>query len=217
MINKPKWLIVHHSAVSYNKNPDQLEAINNYHRKKWNFKSSLGYYVGYHYLISKAGRLTQTRADTDVGAHCKEKMMNWRSLGICIEGNFDEELPTKEQTDALADLLRKLKKEYNIPESRIVPHRHFAVNRWTGKPYKTCYGSRLRDNWARELLENMKINREQLEKIWLLTFKRKLDYQAHGYVGRDLDFVLDELLKSKENIYYTRLFKAAKAIEKELP
>ena len=216
MINKPKWLIVHHSAVSYNKNPDQLEAINNYHRKKWNFRSSLGYYVGYHYLISKLGKLTQTRADTDVGAHCREKMMNWRSLGICMEGNFDEEFPTKEQTNTLADLLRELKKRYNIPESRIVPHRHFAVNRWTGKPYKTCYGKNLRDSWARELL-NMRINREQLEKIYQLAFKRKLDYEAQGYVGRDLDFVLDELLKSKENIYYTRLFKAAKAIEKELP
>ena len=100
--------------------------------------SSLGYYIGYHYYISKDGTIKQGRADTDEGAHTIG--YNTQSLGICLAGNFDATLPTPAQESALRNLLTTLSTKYSIPLENIVPHRKFAV--------KTCYGNKLADNWA---------------------------------------------------------------------
>lgn len=143
MSNKPEWIIVHHTAVSYDKNPDQFEATNNYHK-------SLGWgMIGYHYEIAKNGKLYKGRGETMVGAHTKQQMMNYKSIGICLDGNFDIELPTKEQEEALKGLIKQLQSKYGIPDSRIVPHRYFAG-------YKSCYGKLLADDWAQKLIQDSK-------------------------------------------------------------
>ncbi len=141
MLNKPEYLIVHHTGGT---NADPLfdtsnhtyEIIDQYHK-------SLGWEgFGYHYFIDKAGTLKAGRAENYHGAHTKG--FNEKSLGICLAGNFDATLPTKEQTDTLAVLLRSLSIKYNIPPEKIVAHREFAN--------KTCYGRRLADDWAQNLL-----------------------------------------------------------------
>lgn len=146
-MNQPKYLIVHHTGGS-DANPLQdssnftFDQCNELHKQKFNMISSLGYYVGYHYYISKDGIVKQARADTDEGAHTIGK--NLESLGICLAGNFDATDPTEAQKKSLSDLLSSLAVKYAIPGSAIVPHRHFAA--------KTCYGNRLADNWASNLL-----------------------------------------------------------------
>jgi len=60
----------------------------------------------------------------------------------------------------------------------------------------------------------MKISREQLEKIYMLGFKRPLQASDEPYIGHELDFVLDELVKSKEHKVYKKLYEAGKEIEK---
>jgi len=64
--------------------------------------------------------------------------------------------------------------------------------------------------------KDMKLTREQINKLYQLIFKRDMDVAAEPYVGQSLDFVLGELVKSKEHLYYTALFVAARKIEKEL-
>lgn len=146
-INIPEWLIIHHSGAT-DANPlldtsnQTFEIIDTYHKGLWNFKSSLGHYIGYHYFIDKTGKVTQGRADADEGAHTKG--YNLKSIGICLAGNFDATLPTVAQTEALRDLLRKLSTKYGIPASKVVPHRAFAN--------KTCYGMKLGVKWAADLL-----------------------------------------------------------------
>lgn len=150
-MNRPKYLIVHHTGGT---NADPLadtshhtfEMVNEYHRQLWNFRSSLGHYIGYHYFIEKNGKVTQGRADYDDGAHCIGK--NTTSIGICMAGNFDRpgSLPTKEQTDSLKRILLTLKNTYSIRDADIVPHRKFAN--------KTCYGNNLADDWARRLISS---------------------------------------------------------------
>ncbi|MCK5117869.1 MAG: N-acetylmuramoyl-L-alanine amidase [Candidatus Aegiribacteria sp.] len=143
---KIKYLILHHSAISYNKNPDQLKAINAYHEKRWNSKGSLGYYIGYHYVINKVGKITRTRSRSDVGIHCRAQGMNYKSLGIMCEGNFDIELPTKKQEESLTKLLKELRIMYS--NVKIAYHRNF---------YNThCPGLKISDDWAKNLISNNK-------------------------------------------------------------
>ena len=66
-LRKPKHIVVHHSASNAN-----FAQVNAYHKQRWGFKSSLGYYAGYHYFIEKDGKLTQARKDTEEAAHTAE-------------------------------------------------------------------------------------------------------------------------------------------------
>ncbi len=146
-----QYLVVHHTAVSRNKNPDQFNATNIYHRdKNWGTVlnpakapiSKLGYYVQYHYEISAAGKVRQARMEDEIGWHVGN--FNDRALGICLDLNGDVELPTPEQTGALKELLIKLKGRY--PNAKIVPHRILLPN-------KSCYGKLLSDSWAADLIK----------------------------------------------------------------
>lgn len=141
----PKYIVLHHSAVSIKGNNDQFEAINRTHKVRFNFPSELGLYVGYQYLIRSDGRVKQCRKDTEVGAHCREGFMNFKSIGICLEGNFDVDKPEPFQIFALRDLLRKLSKQYGIPKERVMFHRNYAT-------YKSCPGKNVSQNFIRSLI-----------------------------------------------------------------
>ncbi len=164
--NIPLWIILHHTAVSYDKNPDQFNATNIYHKSIGFPISSLGFFTGYQYEINKDGKVYQARIDTETGAHTKG--MNNSSIGICADGNFDIEMPTPAQVASLRILISRLSSEFRIPPENIVPHRKFAN--------KTCYGSRLSDDWARSLASpDLLQEKERLTTvlIGLLTVKLK--------------------------------------------
>ena len=130
---KPKFIMIHHSAVSYEKNPDQFKANNNYHKAQWNFKSLMGFYLGYNYEINKAGKVYQARKDGEQTAACYQKNMNsGQCIHVCLDGNFDQEKPTPNQIYALRDLLKRLVNQNDIKLSNIVFHRDYAQ--------KTCPG-----------------------------------------------------------------------------
>lgn len=131
-----KYIIIHHSAVSREKNPEQFNAINNYHKRKgWGM-------IGYHFLIEPNGRIRAGRLESQSGAHCIGH--NHDSLGICLTGNFDVEKPITEQEESLRFMLVHLLKKY--PEAQIKYHRDFAN--------KTCPGKMIADNWAKNLINN---------------------------------------------------------------
>jgi N-acetylmuramoyl-L-alanine amidase len=149
--NTPEYLIIHHTGGTdayplADSSNQTFEDVNAYHRTAPNvwlgYLSSLGYAIGYHYYIDKKGKVTQGRADTDEGAHCIG--YNRVSLGICLAGNFDATMPTPEQIEALKHLVVQKQLVYNIPLSKVLPHRTFAQ--------KTCYGRLLPDNWVQMLL-----------------------------------------------------------------
>ena len=158
-MNKPIYLIVHHFGGT-DANPladtsnQTFEIVNEYHKSLWNFKSSLGFYTGYHYIIEKDGSLHQGRADTDTGAHTIG--YNNQSLGIALAGNFDFSDPTPAQVAALQKLLVVKSQQYSIAPENIVPHRKFAA--------KSCYGSRLSDDWARNLVSPTMTREEKIAK-----------------------------------------------------
>jgi len=148
MASKIKYIIVHHTSGS-DANP--LQDSSNYtfwqcdadHKKRFNMKSSLGYYVGYTYYIDKKGTIYQARKEGEEGAHTVGH--NSDSIGICLAGNFDATMPTEAQILALKGLMEAKMAQYSIAPENIVPHRKFAS--------KTCYGKKLSDDWARNLVK----------------------------------------------------------------
>jgi hypothetical protein len=141
----PKYIMLHHSAVSRALNADQWEANNRYHRDKWDFCSSLGFYLAYNYEISSRGRVRQARADGERTAACYQRSMNnGQCIHVCLDGNFDEEKPTVAQIYALRDLLRSLAGKYGLGKEAIVFHRDFAR--------KTCPGKNVDKKFVQGLL-----------------------------------------------------------------
>jgi N-acetyl-anhydromuramyl-L-alanine amidase AmpD len=142
--NFPEWIVVHHVGGT-DLNP-LLDTSNQTFKIIQDYHLSLGWEnIGYHWVIEKDGKMIAGRPETYHGAHTKEQDINSKSVSICLAGNFDATLPTKEQENALAGLIALILGRYPaIPPLKIVPHRYFTN--------KTCYGRLLADNWAKNLV-----------------------------------------------------------------
>ena len=146
-MNTPKYLIVHHEAppVVIPDTAKRFDIVDQYHKSKgWGG-------IGYHAFIERDGELKQGRADNEEGAHTIGK--NQESLGICMAGNMDLQDPTTAQVETLTKWLKEKMAQYNIPIENVVPHRRFAN--------KSCYGLRLKDDWAQNLVKKA-ISTEEL-------------------------------------------------------
>lgn len=146
----PKYIFIHHTAVSREKNPDQWQATNAYHKgKNWGTPmkpiytpvSSLGLYGGYNYEVSASGSVKQFRVDGEETVAQYQPFGNVKNLNdgsaisICLDGNFDIELPTEEQKKAVAKLIAQKMEQYKIPKQNVFCHRKVAP--------KTCPGLKL--------------------------------------------------------------------------
>ena len=162
MKNVPTKIIVHHDGAS--RAGTSFDVINQYHKDKQFPLSSLGFFVGYHFLIERDGSIRQARDVAEEGAHTVGE--NTSSVGVCLAGNMDEELPTKEQIISLGGLLGELVQAHNIKPTHIYPHRKYAE--------KTCYGSLLPDWWARlvykwaQANKDPHINSNIAETLWII-------------------------------------------------
>ena len=150
-MNKPEVTIIHHTAVGGNSH--QFNAVNSYHRSKGFPKSSLGYYVGYHYMIGKDGNIAQARLHSDIGAHT----VGWndRSIGICLSGNFNYERPTQRQLEALRGLVKRL----GLPADL---HKFRQINR-------TCPG----DNFTLDLLDDPQDSEDNIKEAMIRYYMKK--------------------------------------------
>ncbi|TAK79728.1 MAG: N-acetylmuramoyl-L-alanine amidase [Betaproteobacteria bacterium] len=141
---KPDQIIVHHDGVS--REGPSFGIVDDFHESLGFPISSLGFCVGYHYWIERDGVIRQARAENELGAHTKGQ--NYTALGIGMAGCFDKEDPSPEQVAALGLLLSNLCSRHDIPAERIFPHRKYAN--------KSCYGSRLSDHWAQDVLADFR-------------------------------------------------------------
>lgn len=150
-MNVPKYLIVHHTggtdanplADTSNHTAVQIDA---WHKAKgWDG-------IGYNWVIEKNGALKKGRDETKTGAHTIG--YNDKSIGIVLSGNFDATMPTNEQIATLKRLLIEKMAQYSISKENIVPHRKFAN--------KTCYGKKLTEDWARNLLGEQPISQKDI-------------------------------------------------------
>lgn len=148
---KIRYLIVHHSAT--NRDLTTFEAIKRYHIKERGWAD-----IGYHWVITGDGELHKGRSEEYVGSHCRTPApsMNFRSLGICLTGDFTKEFPSSEQFFTLASLLKSLVNKYRIPYDNVLGHVEVAAT--------LCPGPQLL-NWVRNWREENKKKATLLRKI----------------------------------------------------
>lgn len=131
-----EYLVIHHSESKDGRSHD-WESIRTYHKLDNGWKD-----IGYHYGLEYVGDklvLQKGRAEDVPGAHCRNAGMNQKSLGICLVGNFDVQIPTLEQLNALTILVRDLMAKYSIPAHKVIGHRE-AQEMELPKATKTCPG-----------------------------------------------------------------------------
>lgn len=92
--------------------------------------------IGYHYGIEWVGTkyvLHRGRKYNVPGAHCKDDHMNWKSVGVCVVGEFDEAAPSAILFDTVTRFLAVLCVVLSIHPTSIYGHREFNQG-------KTCPG-----------------------------------------------------------------------------
>lgn len=132
----PTQIIVHHSLTK-DGSTVSWQAIRKYHTETlgWN---DIGYHGGLE-LIGDRYEILLGRMPTEPGAHCKEQGMNYRSLGVCVVGNFDNQpevdmLISMGGLNLLVRYVRALCDVHHIAPSEVRRHHDFA-------PYKSCPGT----------------------------------------------------------------------------
>lgn len=153
--NKPDKIIIHHSASLVKGYQNAM--IDSWHKARKFPQSRLGYFIGYHYVIEKDGTLFQARLDDDEGAHCKGQ--NLMSIGICLAGNFDLEMPTWRQQQTLSQLLNEKLANFKINVKNILPHRAFSPT--------DCYGTNLANDWGQRIYLIYELNWIQQRLLWI--------------------------------------------------
>lgn len=114
-------LIVLHCSASDNSKHDNLKVIRDWHVFDRGFSD-----VGYHFIITKDGKVHTGRPIERAGAHCKG--YNRNSIGICLTGlnKFSQA-----QFDACRELVNELILEFGLTVIDVLPHNQFNKN-------KTC-------------------------------------------------------------------------------
>jgi N-acetylmuramoyl-L-alanine amidase len=128
--SNPEMIVLHHAL----KKKCTIQDVHDWHLKK-GWKG-----CAYQYFISKTGEIFRGRPDTAEGGHLRGRKLNSSSIGICLEGFYqnykdqtDKQVP-EEQMEALIKLVKHLMCKYDIHISCIYKHNHFAK-------YKKCPGN----------------------------------------------------------------------------
>lgn len=114
-------VILHHAAANH----CSIEDIH-----KWHLENGWAG-CGYHYLIRKDGNIYTGRPEAAIGAHCIN--YNDKSIGICTEGNFNNEAMEEVQYNSLVELTSMLLKKYGI--DKISGHGELNTTDCPGKDF----------------------------------------------------------------------------------
>lgn len=137
----PRWryIVIHHSGT-----PSGNAAIfHRYHLEDRHWENGLGY----HFVIGNGHGSGD--GEVEVGTRWKEQLdgahvrrleakpetepLNRQAIGICLVGNFEEDLPTERQIESLKGLLNFLIDLTGISEKNIEGHQAFAPTQCPGR------------------------------------------------------------------------------------
>jgi N-acetylmuramoyl-L-alanine amidase len=128
-LSKCELVVIHHTA-----NINGLWGVRECHQSHIHDRGWSG--IGYHYFIEKNGKAYYGRADEDgdfIGAHVEG--YNSRSVGICLAGHYDKEVPTEANLDVVAQLAAMLLRRYGLGVDAIRYHIDLNTD-------KSCPGSK---------------------------------------------------------------------------
>ena len=123
-------LVLHHEAGS----GSTAQQIHNYHRYTNGWAG-----IAYHYYVRKDGTIYRGRPENMIGGHCLG--YNSTSIGICFEGNFENEQMGQAQINAgwelISDILRRYPgisvRRHKDLNQTACPGRNFPFNILTGQ------------------------------------------------------------------------------------
>lgn len=114
-------LILHHAAASN----VSAEEIHEWHLAKgWRG-------IAYHYYVRTDGKIYRGRPENTIGGHTSGE--NYRSIGICFEGNFELEEMPREQLLSGRALVSDIRSRY--PCIEINRHKEFNATACPGKNF----------------------------------------------------------------------------------
>ncbi len=95
-------IVIHHTEKK-----SRVWDIADYHVNKNGWST-----VGYHYMIQSSGKILQLNEIETISPHCKD--YNTRSIGVCFNGNFEENMPSDAMLESGEKLVKYLKTKYGI-------------------------------------------------------------------------------------------------------
>ena len=117
-------IILHHAAGN-----GSVESVHNYHK-------GLGWSgIGYHYYVRKDGSIYRGRPEAMVGGHTSG--YNYCSIGVCAEGNFETDVMSDAQREAIRALVLDIRTRY--PDTQTIRHKDVAATACPGKNYPFEY------------------------------------------------------------------------------
>lgn len=109
-------LVIHHSATYEIDDVNTMRVVQNLHMDDRGWAD-----IGYHFCVGKTGSIFEGRVMSVRGTHTAG--YNTGSLGVCLLGNFEEELPTQEQLSATFALVNWLSLRLGL--THVAGHRDF--------------------------------------------------------------------------------------------
>lgn len=117
-------IILHHAAGN-----GSVESVHNYHK-------GLGWSgIGYHYYVRKDGSIYRGRPEEMVGGHTSG--YNYCSIGVCAEGNFETDVMSDAQREAIRAMVLDIRTRY--PDTQTIRHKDVAATACPGKNYPFDY------------------------------------------------------------------------------
>lgn len=126
-----KSISIHHDAVD---RPHDYDSIARYRSEAASHYTRLGPGLQYHYKIDNTGVIFAIRP-LGTWLYAVGSDENTSNLAICLDGNFNNQVPTREQYEALSQLLVNLCEKHpefpaTYPDVR--PHRDFSATACPG-------------------------------------------------------------------------------------
>ena len=135
-LDKIEQVVIHHSATESG-SPESY-ALYHIHNNGWPG-------IGYHYVISKSGKIVQAQFLKTVSFHTSGQ--NTRSVGICLTGNYDSQSPPPAQIDACVKLIKYLERKLGRSLA-IAGHNEYST--------KSCPGSKVNVNQIEQTVRNFR-------------------------------------------------------------
>ena len=160
--NNPNRICVHHSAVKPGADnlsdlKKRLSQYENTHAKKsWAKDTKTGgehgyFYLAYHIAVAKDGHEIRTQDDKYILYHAGDNArgkdsFNLHGIGVLLDGNYETELPTAHQKEALARIIARFERKYGV-DVLVRGHKQTSL---TGT---ACPGKNIGDNTSGFLKE----------------------------------------------------------------
>lgn len=130
-VQTPRSIVIHHTAIDYNTNPDQHDTVGRIHQRQGYSKGCFGVHNAYHFTVGASGHVKQSRCLFERSQHTSNQEIKFDSIGIVLGGNFEHNELTRPMVKSMNDLIDMLQDEFNIQD--IQGHCHSKGTACPGK------------------------------------------------------------------------------------